>query len=91
MNCGSSCEHEGAAILFIPFFIIKAPPLTAPLFNVESSRKSVEEDMLTPYKQVFNHMFETYATDHIIVEMDTEIVRFTWPTNLSPLQYAETL
>lgn len=46
--------------------------------------------MLVSYFQVINHIFETYAMKNEISGADTEIVRFTKPTIVSPF-YANDL
>lgn len=52
---------------------------------------SVKEDMLTSFVKALNHLLEIYATSNIIAQADAEIVRFTQPTNMSTLQYANFL
>lgn len=47
---------------------------------------SVKESMLTSNVQFVNHLLETFATDDIIAEHGTKIVRFIKQANMSPLK-----
>lgn len=87
--------HEGAAMWLVPLLInntAAAVALTVCLSLKDSlSHCSVKEVMLTTYVRIVNLILETFATDGIIAETDTECLRFTQPTNLSPLKYGGTL
>lgn len=52
---------------------------------------SVKEGALTTYYQVVIHLSETYATDNVIIEKDSEITRYVKPTTMLPLEFGNAL
>lgn len=52
--------------------------------KAESSQGNVKEVMLTSYVQGVNHLMETWATDDMIAEANTNIVQFNHQTNREP-------
>lgn len=60
----------------------------ATLSNPDRGVVGSNEEMLKSYVQIVKRLLETYATEDIFAEADTNIVRFTQPTNMSPSKYA---
>lgn len=93
LACLSSGEYKGAA-MWIVHFSMEMTGASAPttcLFLKSKSMQSVKEGILTSYKQVVNQHVETYSTDEIIVEVDSDTVCFTYLTHMSLLQYKDAL
>lgn len=57
------------------------------LSEPKSSKTKTREGVLMTYSQVVNHVLETYASEDVIVEVDTHILLPTKATNLTPLQF----
>lgn len=46
---------------------------------------------MTSSGDVISYLLETYTTGYVIPGMDVEILRFTQPTNMTPMEYADAL
>lgn len=77
----------------VPHFM-KRPAVAATTarlsLNPKSSKNRTKEGILTTYRQVANHLLETYVTDDVIDEADKDILRFTQPPNTPTLQFGDT-
>lgn len=94
MACDKNAIHEGIAMWIIPHPICKtaAAGLTARLsLQSKSSHNCTEEGVLISYGQVVNHLWETYATEEVITERDTDIFRYMQQSTMSPLEFVDAL
>lgn len=92
--CDNKTVHEASIVWLDSFFLEKtaAPALTTHLsLSSGSLYCSIQKEMLKFHVKAMNHFLGTYATDRAVVVADTEIVRLTQPTNMSPIQYTNVL
>lgn len=85
MYRNSKAIHEGADILLFPYFmiILAAAAFTAGVsVGSQLSRHRKEHRALTAGCKDVNHLFETFATDDIIAETDTKIMRLPQSLNM---------
>lgn len=72
--------QEGESMWLLPFFMKKQGAATLDSrfsLRFRSSRKRQKEGTLTTYWEEVIYMLETYATDNIIAETDSKIMRFS--------------
>lgn len=81
------------AVTWLPNSFIKKLRSVALKFCIALSSKwnrHRKERTLTVF-EVGNYFSESYATDHVIVKMYDEILRFAQPSIMAPTEYADTL
>lgn len=79
MACDNDVVQEGAMIWLLAFLMKKtaSAALTTRLsLKDRLSHNSIKESMIKSYLKVLNQLLQTYATDDVIAEADTNTVRF---------------
>lgn len=80
--CDSNGIHEGATVWLVKHFVNKSTVASlAPRVFLNSNLSCKREGMLSSWKEVVNHLLETYATDDVIVETKTDLQKSNQPLN----------
>lgn len=91
------CERNGLdeeAALWLLFFFMKRPAaarLDARVALRSKSHRRHKEGKVMTYCDALNYLVEAYATDDVVVQTDTDIMRFSQPSIKFPTENEELL
>lgn len=89
--CDNNSIHKDAATWLFPHFVTEPAKAALPHRMTADKRNHQQGDKLTTYCQVINYLLETFATDNIIAEAESDITSFEKPVGTTGTRHFEIL
>lgn len=84
-DCSLSTQEKKSGMCYTYETNDNGPTDSTTNINQQSSKKKIKERVLRTYRQVVNHVRKMSATHVLIAEVDNEMLRYTQPMELRPL------